>query len=195
MTTTPHEIRNWLHQLLSSIEAAMPDVTAQCFSQHRPLTIITPYPNTDFTEWQPLADAFDAHLEGLRPGAIRYRLIENVTLAGDTLPAEMPLPLQIQWQVVFFRRGETPGDPLLCTATLIREDNELVATYLSAVPPSPPPATDDVPSSEENEPTEVAESPEPNEEPPLASIVMESPLATEESPAVSDPAPTPDQNE
>lgn len=174
MTTNPHEIRNWLHQLLSSIEAAMPDVTALCFSQHQPLVIVTPYPNTDFTEWQPLADALEGHLGGLRPGAVRYRLIENVTLNGDTLPAEMPLPLQIQWHVSFFRRGEAPLEPLQCVATLIREEGELVTTRLIATvidtsapetPLDPPAPPVDSTEAEETPPAEIPTETAPDDPP------------------------------
>jgi hypothetical protein len=151
MTTTPHEIRNWLHQLLSSIEAAMPDVTAQCFSQQVTLEIATPFPNTAFTEWQPLADALNGYLEGLPPGAVRYRLIENVTLAGDTLPPEMPLPVEIQWRVALFRRGSDRLTYLNCTATLIREADDLAAIRFIALPPEPERSADP------EEPIEVPE--------------------------------------
>jgi hypothetical protein len=138
MTTTPHEIRNWLHQLLSSIEAAMPDVTAQCFAQKSALDITTPFPDGNFTEWQPLSDTLFRHLAHLVPGAVRYRLIENVSRAGDTLPLQMPLPLEITWQVAFFRRGTTALVPLICHATLIREAGDLVAERLHCLPPPPP---------------------------------------------------------
>ncbi len=161
MTTTPHEVRNWLHQLLSSIEAAMPDVTAQCFSRHHPLEVVTPLPDGVYTRWQPLADILNEHLGDLMPGAVRYRLIENVTHAGDTLPAEMTLPVEIQWRVALFRKGSPTLTPLDCSATLIRDDKELAAIRLILMPPAPEPEEEaQVPAATpepEVPPTDVAE--------------------------------------
>lgn len=117
----------------------MPDVTAQCFSQYQPLEVVTPFPEGSYTEWHPLAEVLNEHLGDLLPGAVRYRLIENVTLAGDTLPAEMPLPVEIQWRVALFRRGSPILTHFNCTALLIREDKELAAIRLLAVYPTPEP--------------------------------------------------------
>jgi hypothetical protein len=118
----------------------MPDVTADCFSRVEPLEILTPFPDASFSEWRPLAAALSARLEGLRPGSIRYRLTENISLDGDTLPLEIPLPARVRWRIAFYRRGEGTLLPLDCAATLIREETELVATRLELAHPLPEPA-------------------------------------------------------
>lgn len=181
MTTTPHEIRNWLHQLLSSIEAAMPDVTAQCFAQQSPLEVVTPFEGYSFTEWQPLASVLNQHLEGLPPGAVRYRLIENVSLVGDTLPPEMALPVEVQWRVALFRRGSDQLTRFHCAAILIREAGDLAAIRLLATFPEPDP-----PITEEDPPTETSSPPPPE----MAATL---PVADEAPPVIEDESPPPSE--